>query len=97
MRKRVRADDGFIGLNDHPRDLADQPTGLGNFFRANLRPGIIKILAGPQPHHDFFHRRIARPFADAVDGTFHLPGPGVDGRHGIGDRQIPDHCDNGRR
>ena len=35
-------------------------------------------------HDHFFKGGVPGPFTDAVDGYFRLPGPGIDGRQGVG-------------
>ncbi|MGC3984770.1 MAG: hypothetical protein QM777_08620 [Pseudorhodoferax sp.] len=37
------------------------------------RVDAVVILAGPQRHHDLLERRVAGPFAEAVDRALDLP------------------------
>ena len=75
VRKGIGSDDSLVRLDDHTRDLADQPTGLGNLLGPDAGVGVEEVFASPQPHDDFFQRGIAGPFTDPVDRAFHLPGP----------------------
>ncbi len=87
MGKGVAAHNGFVGLyvkagdgGQHARDL-EQVRG----FDAGVK-GVL-VVAGAQRHDNFFQRSVACTFANAVNGTFHLPGAAPQGCQCIGNAQ----------
>ena len=57
------------------------------------------IGARAERHHDFFQRGVAGPFADPVDGAFHLARAVADAGERVGHRQaeivVAVHADDG--
>ena len=77
MGKSVFADNGFVRLNWHVANLADQVAGavnLGGFDIGVIRQEITTSLDN---HRHFFQRTVTSPFTDTVDGTFNLPRTGL--------------------
>ena len=85
MGEGVGPDDRLVRLDDHAGDLAHEPAGLGNFLRDDLGVRPVEILAGAKAHHDLFHRGVARPLPDPVDGALHLAGALHHGGQRVGD------------
>ncbi len=87
MGEGVFADDGLVALDEKPRQGADQ-LAAGHDV-TGVDPGVEaeEVFPGAERHDDFLHGGVAGPFADAVDGAFHLPGAGLDGGQRIGHRQ----------
>ena len=83
MRKGVPAHDGLRRIRTDTDDGGQQlaaPVDLGG---VHFGIGVVDVLAGLQRHDDLFQRRIAGPFADAVDGAFHLFGSRPDRCQGV--------------
>ena len=74
VRKRIRADHRLIRRHRNAQQVGDQAAGAIQLARVDVGVHAEVIGAGAQRHHDFFERRVPGPFADAVDGAFHLPG-----------------------
>ena len=73
VRKRIRADNGFIRLDGNAGICADHTAGAGDLGGVNVGGNGELLRAGGNCHHHFFQTGIARALADAVDGHFHLP------------------------
>ncbi len=72
MRKRIFADDRFVGWNDDPGQLADKIACALNFLQIEARFHLIVVFADVKGDSDFLKRRIAGPLADAVDRALDL-------------------------
>ncbi len=83
MGKGVLADDCFVRLDLHPRELAHQLAGAVDLFCADSGLAPVQIPAGIERHDDLFQGGVARPLSDAVDRALHLPRPGLDRRQRV--------------
>ena len=70
--ERVAAHDGLVGLHGVAGQAGDQPRGLGDLARVDLRREADVLLARLEQHHDLLQRRVARALAEAVDRALHL-------------------------
>ena len=86
VREGVRADDGLVGLDQNAGHGGDHARGLVNLLGANISLQAVGVPARVQGHDDFFQRRVAGAFADAVDGAFDLPRARAGGGEGVGRR-----------
>ena len=87
MCKGIRPDNRLVGLYIEAGNRRQQARGPHDF--GGLDVGLMRQNVGacPQRHDDFFHRRIAGPFADTVDGAFYLARTGADSCQRIGHGQ----------
>ena len=76
--KRVRADDGFVRLDDHAGIVAHQFADTHDLRGVDSGFEFEYWFTGVQRHHHFFERRVACALADAVDRQLGLPRPGGD-------------------
>mmetsp|Transcript_5921 Transcript_5921/g.17816 ORF Transcript_5921/g.17816 Transcript_5921/m.17816 type:complete len:424 (-) Transcript_5921:236-1507(-) len=76
VRESVHADDGFVGLDHHPRVLAHHLARHVNVLRDDSRVETIHLLLSPQHdrHGNLLQRRVACSLPDAVDRALELPG-----------------------
>src|SRR5216684_947217 len=71
----VGADDGLVWLHRVARQHGDQPGRADDLFRVHPGRDAERRPPGVDGHDDLLDRAVARPLADAVDGTLDLPGP----------------------
>ena len=83
----VRADDGLVRLHRETGDGRHQARGAHDVFGADSGAVGKEVGTGADRHDDLFHRRVARAFAEAVDGAFDLARPGPDGGERVRHRQ----------
>ncbi len=83
----VFADDGFVGLHRHGRDVGQHLAGREQFFTDNGGRVRIAVRANSHCHYKFFQRGVPCALADAVDRTFHLPNARVDSGQRVGHRE----------
>ena len=84
MGKGIGADNRFVGLDHNASIAAHHVTGPMNFGGDNVGLQVKDRLARIERHHRLFQARVAGPFADAIDGHFHLPGAGFDTGQRVG-------------
>ena len=71
--ERVVPDDGLVALHDHTGHVRDEAAAAIDLRAVDIRLITAeRILAHLEGHDDFFERRIARAFADAVDRALDL-------------------------
>ena len=87
MRERIRAHHGLIRRHGHAEHVSHQPAGPAKLPRIDAGIHTVVVAARAQSHHHFLQRGIAGPFADAVDGAFHLPRAVHHTAQGVGRRQ----------
>src|ERR1700730_3257016 len=91
VRERVLPDDRFASCDGQSAHPADNSRSL--YYLRELKLGevfAIEILSSLDCHDDFLQSNITSSLADAVDGSFHLPGTGADcgQRIGYGEPQV---------
>src|SRR5208282_6149755 len=72
MRKRIRADNGFVGWNRHSEQVGDHAAGAEELARLDSSAYPVVVGAGADAHDDFFQRGVAGPLANSVDRPLHL-------------------------
>ena len=72
VRERVAAHNGLVALHRHARQASQQTAGGIQFLAADVSIDGQRIAPHVEDHGDFFQRRVAGAFADAVDGALHL-------------------------
>ena len=77
----------MLGWDGEAGEVTDQAAGAVNLCRVDIVGDVVEVVAGAHGHNDLFEGGVAGPFADAVDGTFDLPGAGADGGDGVGDTE----------
>ena len=75
VSKCIFSYNGFVALHEEPSETADQLTARLNVARFDIcLHRAEKIFSCSNSHDDFFHRRVACAFADAINGALYLPG-----------------------
>src|SRR5690606_20274833 len=85
--KRIGADDGLVYLHACAGDVLHQFAGADDVGGVDAALEREHVGAGFDRHDDFFQRRVAGTFADAVDGAFDLAGTVSDGDQRVGGGQ----------
>src|SRR5437870_4362475 len=70
----VLTDDGLVALHGDASDMGNQATARAQAARVDGRLQAVVISPRLDGHDHFFKSTVAGPFAQAVDGTFHLAG-----------------------
>ena len=83
----ILADDGLVVLHRKARDVRNQLRGPRQKLRVDAGLKRHRVAAHFERHDDLFQRRIAGPFADAVDGAFDLACAAQNAGQRIGDGQ----------
>ena len=83
MGEGVVADDGLVGLDLDAGDRRDEPARVVYLRRVYAAGDAEEVRAGPEAHHDFLERRVARPLPEPVDSAFYLPGARGQRREGV--------------
>jgi hypothetical protein len=73
VRERVVSNDGLVGLNGHSRNFTQEAAGRVQFFGIDRGVNAIELFPHLERHDNLFEGRIARAFADTVDGALDLP------------------------
>ena len=68
----IGAGDGFVGWNGHSEHVGDHAAGAEKFARLDPGAHSVVVGTGADAHDDLFQSGVAGPFADSVDGAFHL-------------------------
>ena len=84
--KGVLADDGLVELHGEPRHSRHTPRDVHQLGAVHAGLERHDVVAHPQGHHDFFQRRVARAFAQAVDRALDLARACFDGGQAVGGR-----------
>src|SRR5690606_12547132 len=79
----IRSNDGLVALDLQPTDVADHAGCAVDFFRFNSGVKAMFTFVNIECHYDFFQGRIARPFANSVNGTFYLARPSHQAGQGV--------------
>ncbi len=88
MREGVLADNRLASLHGQPAHPRHEAGRLDNLRRVDAAfKSAEKIAPRFERHDDLFHRRVAGPFANAIDRAFHLARALGDRRKGIGNPQ----------
>ena len=86
MGKGVFADDRFVKLYREAGNRGDAARDVHDLGRIDASGEGHNVVADLHRHHDLFQRRIARAFAQAVDGALNLPRAAFDSRQRVGRR-----------
>src|ERR1700687_4817434 len=86
VREGVVADDRFVCRHRESGDLREQAAGRIYLFGDQVGAQTEEVGARADRHRDFFHRRVAGTFADAVDRAFDLARAVAHGGKGVGYR-----------
>ncbi len=86
VRERIPPGHRFVGLHRHADDFAQHLAGSEKLPAFNTTLVRITIAAYAHGHDNLFERRVARTFANAINGALYLASSGGHGSHGIGHR-----------
>ena len=86
VREGVPAHDSLVARRGVAGAFGQQRAGGVDAARLHARVGAVMVRAGAQCHHHFFHRTVARPFADTVERAFDLARASAHRGEAVGDR-----------